>query len=137
MSRMAKAEMNDPRLDELQTRVESFTTENTGIKGQIVISYPSGVPIASSWKEEVDPILIGAISASVNLTFQNLCRQLEQGNLKRVFVNSEDGKVLIQSAGKNAILNTIVSDDADIYPVAFIVRDFAKIVEKIIGDYVY
>ncbi|MBD3350217.1 MAG: hypothetical protein GF364_01905 [Candidatus Lokiarchaeota archaeon] len=137
MSRLKKAAMDDPRLTTLKEAVLEFTREQTGIKGQIVISYPAGVPISSSWEEDVDPILIGAVSASINLTFQNLCNELEQGNLNRVFVNSEFGRVIIQSSGSNAILITIVSDDADIYPVAFIVKDFSHKIAEIIGDYVY
>ena len=124
----------DERIPTLNKMLEEFGKRTSEIKGQIIIAYPAGVPIASSWGHEINPILISAVSASVKLTFRNLCVNCNKGNLNRLILNSENGKVIIQNAGENAILTTIMDKDTDIYRVAFIVRDFARKLAATIGD---
>ena len=121
----------------LKNMLNEFMGGQLDVKGQIVIAYPAGVPLGSSWKEEIDPILISALSTSIKLTFQYLCKNLEKGNLKRLIVNSEYGRVMIQNAGPNAILNTIMDRDADVSRLAFTVSGFANKIEKYIGDHKY
>ncbi len=102
------------------------------IVGQIVMAYPSGVPIANTWEGAVDPILIGAISAAIKLTFQHLCDNLKKGNLRRVFMNSDNGKSIIQNAGPKAILTTIINPDADLYSIGFTQGDLARKIEQLL-----
>jgi predicted regulator of Ras-like GTPase activity (Roadblock/LC7/MglB family) len=124
----------DDRISILNQMLQDFGKRQTEVKGQIIIAYPAGVPIASSWEHEINPILISAISASVKLTFRNLCVNCKKGNLNRLILNSENGKVIIQNAGDHAILTTIMDRDTDIYRIAFIVRDFARKLSTAIGE---
>ncbi|MHA1819696.1 MAG: roadblock/LC7 domain-containing protein [Promethearchaeota archaeon] len=127
----------DKDILELRKIVQKFSDEQPDIKGQIVMAYPSGVPIANSWEGEVDPILVGAISAAVKLTFRYLCEHLGKGELKRLFINSKEGKILIQNAGEKAILTTIMTNDADIYRIAFLAGDLASKIEELTKNYEY
>ena len=52
-------------LEKLLEIVEEFTDSQIDVQGQIVIAFPAGVPIANTWKGEIDPILVGAVSAAV------------------------------------------------------------------------
>ncbi len=36
-----------------------YSEREPEIQGQMILAYPAGVPIASTWKGTVDPILIG------------------------------------------------------------------------------
>ena len=124
-----------PILNKLNDLIVDFGKKQTDVAGQIVMAYPSGVPIANTWTGEVDPILIGAISAAVKLTFQHLCDNLKRGLLKRVYINSENGKAIIQNAGPKAILTTIMNYDADIPSVAFTQADLANKIEQLLKNW--
>lgn len=103
----------------LVSMIKEFTKSQSDVKGQILISYPSGIPVADTWDEKIDPILVGALSAAVKLTFRKLCTSFKKGNLKRLLMRSDYGRVIIQNTGPNAILTTIVDDEADIFRIAF------------------
>jgi predicted regulator of Ras-like GTPase activity (Roadblock/LC7/MglB family) len=122
----------DNTLVELYNLIHDYKNKQPDVVGQIVMAYPAGIPIANTWEGEVDPILIGAISAAVKLTFQHLCDNLKKGNLRRVYMNSEYGKVIIQNAGFKAILTTIMNSDADIYSIGFTQADLAGKIEQLL-----
>ncbi|MHA1341558.1 MAG: roadblock/LC7 domain-containing protein [Promethearchaeota archaeon] len=123
-------------LDQIDKLLNEFSSQREDIQGQIVIEYPQGVPIASTWRGTIDPILIGAVTAAVKLTFARLCQNLKKGNLKRIIVHNENGKIIIQNAGPKAILTTVLPSDADIYTVAFMTLNIANKIEKIMTNYV-
>ncbi|MBN1800440.1 MAG: hypothetical protein JW891_02985 [Candidatus Lokiarchaeota archaeon] len=112
-------------LNQLEELVKEFTESQGDVHGQIVIAFPAGVPIANTWKGEVDPILVGAVSAAVKLTFQNLCMNLKKGLIKKIMVNSESGRVIIQKVGEKAILTTIIAEEADVFRIAFGISNLA------------
>jgi predicted regulator of Ras-like GTPase activity (Roadblock/LC7/MglB family) len=121
-------------LSNLNDLIKEFTDSQSDVQGQIIISFPAGVPMAETWKEEIDPILIGAICAAMKITFQDLCRNLNKGNLKRLFMNSANGRVIIQNAGPNAILTTLIDEEADLYAIAFNIVNLAIKIESILKD---
>ena len=112
-----------------------FGSKQKDVQGQMVVIFPSGVPIANTWSGDINEILVGAISATVKLTFQHLCSNLKKGNMTRLFVNSEDGKIIIQNTGPKAILCTILWFDVDLYRIAFMTSDLAKKITHLIGQY--
>jgi len=122
-------------IENLNSLIQEFTNSQSDVQGQIVIAFPSGVPIANSWEGTINPILVGALSAAVKLTFQNLCVHLNKGNLKRLLMNSEYGRAIIQNAGENAILTTLIDGEADMLRIAFGVTNLALDIEKIMKDY--
>lgn len=126
--------MEDQILYNLNELIKEFTDSHSDVHGQIVISFPAGVPIADTWKEEIDPILIGALCAAVKITFQNLCKNLNKGNLKRLSMNSKNGRVIIQNAGPNAILTTLIDEEADLYSLAFSIINLSIKIEYILKD---
>ncbi|MFX1477620.1 MAG: roadblock/LC7 domain-containing protein [Promethearchaeota archaeon] len=121
-------------LSNLNDLIKEFTDSQSDVQGQIIISFPAGVPIADTWKERIDPILIGAVCAAMKITFQNLCGSLNKGNLKRLFMNSKNGRVIIQNAGPNAILTTLIDEEADLYAIAFNIINLAIKIEYILKD---
>jgi predicted regulator of Ras-like GTPase activity (Roadblock/LC7/MglB family) len=125
----------DTILSKLNDLIVDYGKKQPDIQGQIVMAYPAGVPIANTWEGEVDPILIGAISAAVKLTFQHLCDNLKRGLLKRVYINSLNGKAIIQNAGPKAILTTIMNFDADVPGIAFSQADLANKIEQVLKNW--
>ncbi len=126
----------DKTLVQLKELIVDYGKKQPDIVGQIVMAYPAGVPIANTWMGAVDPILIGAISAAVKLTFQHLCDNLKKGNLRRLFMNSENGKAIIQNAGPKAILTTIINSDADLFSIGFTQGDLARKIEQLLKKWV-
>ncbi len=122
-------------LPQLEGLVTDFTESQGDVHGQIVIAFPAGVPIANTWKGDVDPILVGAVSAAVKLTFQNLCMNLKKGLIKRIMVNSESGRVIIQKVGERAILTTIIAEEADIFRIAFGISNLAIKINELFKGY--
>jgi hypothetical protein len=126
---------NEETLTQLKAMIQEFTNSQSDVQGQIVITYPGGVPIVNTWKGEIDPILVGALSASVKLTFRYLCEQLRKGNLDKLFMNSDNGRVIIQDAGPKAILTTIIDKEADLFRIAFGMTNLAIELEKLLKDF--
>ena len=125
----------DEIISELDGLIQEFTNSQSDVQGQIIISFPAGVPIANTWKGLINPILIGALSAAVKLTFRNLCLYLNKGNLRRLFMNSEYGRAIIQNAGDNAILTTVIDGEADLLRVAFGITNLTLKIEKILKNF--
>ncbi len=113
-----------------------FANSQDGVKGQILITYPDGVPIVNTWRGEIDPVLVGALSAAVKLTFRYLCRKLRKGDLKRLYMNSDYGRVIIQDAGENAILTTIIEKYADLFGIVFGVSNLSLELENYLHGFV-
>ncbi len=126
---------NDQTLNKLKGIIREFTESQSDVKGQIVIAYPDGVPIVNTWKGKIDPILVGALSAAVKLTFRYLCNKLRKGELKRLYMNSDYGRVIIQNAGKNAILTTIIDKNADLFRIAFGMSNISIELEKLLKGF--
>lgn len=127
----------DKIIDNLQEILEEFTRAQPEVQGQILIAFPEGVPIADTWKGIIDPVLLGALSAAVKLTFQKLCLNLRKGNLKRLFMNSDYGRVIIQNTGNRAILTTIMEEEADLFRIAFELSSLTVNINDVLVDYVY
>ncbi|MBY9007424.1 MAG: hypothetical protein KGD63_11770 [Candidatus Lokiarchaeota archaeon] len=122
-------------ISKLSELIKEFTDSQDDVQGQIVISFPIGVPIANTWKGKINPILIGALSAAVKLTFQNLCLRLNKGNLRRLSMSSEYGRAIIQNAGDNAILTTIIEGEADLLRVAFGITNLSLKIKDLLKNY--
>ncbi|MFX1238814.1 MAG: roadblock/LC7 domain-containing protein [Promethearchaeota archaeon] len=122
-------------LTQLEGLVKDFTKSQNDVQGQIVIAFPAGVPIANTWKGNIDPILVGAVSAAVKLTFQNLCMNLKKGLIKRIIVNSEMGRIIIQKVGERAILTTIIAEEADIFRIAFGISNLAIKIKNLFKNF--
>ncbi|GAB4313184.1 MAG: hypothetical protein Kow0069_14220 [Promethearchaeota archaeon] len=135
MSEMSKKDRM--KLHRLSKMVENFTNTNPDVAGAVVIAYPEGVPLANSYQQALDPILLGAVSASVRLTFQHLCDNLRLGRLRRLFINSEGGRMIIQNAGDNAILTTIVDKFANLYGEAFKANDLSLKIGGLLKGFKY
>ncbi|MHA1148091.1 MAG: roadblock/LC7 domain-containing protein [Promethearchaeota archaeon] len=117
-------------LTKLKSELSEFTNSQSDVQGQILIAYPEGVPIVNTWKGIIDPVLIGALSAAVKLTFRNLCLNLKKGELKRLYIRSEAGRAIIQNAGPTAILTTVIDEEADLGRIAFGMSSMALNIEK-------
>ena len=127
--------LREEKLSNLKELLNNFLITQSDVQGQILIAYPAGVPIVNTWKGEINPILIGALSAAVKLTFRKLYKNLKKGELNRLYMNSERGRAIIQNAGASAILTTIIDVEADLGRIAFNMSNLALEIEKQLKDF--
>lgn len=127
--------MSEKIVEQIYSILNDFKKQREDIQGQILIEFPQGVPIVSSWEGNIDPILIGAVTAAVKLTFTRLCQNLKKGMLQKIIVHNEKGKIIIQNAGPKAILTTIMPYDADVYAIAFLTLNIVNKIEKLMEKY--
>ena len=120
-------------LIKLRELIEEFTNSQSEVQGQIIIAFPSGIPIANTWKGPIDPVLVGAVSAAVKLTFQNLFLHLKKGTIKKLILKNDHGRIIIQNAGPKAILTTIIDEEADIFRIAFGMSNLAIKIENLLA----
>lgn len=125
----------DVKLNQMKILLKDFTESQSDVQGQIIIAYPAGIPIVSTWQGSIDPVLIGALCAAVKLTFHNLCLNLKKGSLKKLYVNGEYGRAIIQNSGPNAILTTIIDEEADFFRIAFGMSDLVIEIEKLLEKF--
>lgn len=104
-----------------------------GVKGSVIISYPEGIPIASTWEKEMESITASGLVASVKLTLDNLYSIFRKSKLSKVYVESEDGNLIITDTGKNAIIISFLSKYANIPAISFEIRNAAIKIEKILA----
>lgn len=106
--------------------------EVPGILGSVIISYPSGIPIAKAWDKELESITTSGLVTSIKLTLDHLYQLLRKSKLSRVFIESEDGNIIIANAGENAIIVTFLAKYANIPMASYEIRNVAIKIEKLL-----
>lgn len=97
-------------------RLKSILTaldEIGGIKGSAVISV-DGLPISSNLKGDEDIGTFAAMSAAMQGAADTAASELNQGELRQIIVDADEGKIIAISAGKNAILVILTTSDINL-----------------------
>ena len=102
------------------------------ILGSVIISYPAGIPIAKSWGEDLETITASGLVSSIKLTLDRLYQLLRKSKLLRVFIESEDGNIIIANAGEHAIIVSFLAKYANIPMTSFEIKNIAIKVEKLL-----
>ena len=68
--------------------------------------------IASFLPEELEEDRMAAMSAAMLALGERIATDLGRGKLDRVFINGDDGVVLLMSVDEKAVLTTLVSNEA-------------------------
>jgi predicted regulator of Ras-like GTPase activity (Roadblock/LC7/MglB family) len=92
--------------DKIQDILSEFVSTSTSIQAAAVMTR-DGIPVASNIAENVDPARLSAISASLLSLADRTSKDLHQGELEQVLVDSTDGFVLMVKVGENAVLSVV------------------------------
>lgn len=111
--------MSDEQLREVLSQLNKVS----GILGSMIISYPAGVPLVSTWQKELESITASGLVTSVKLFLDNLYRTLRKSQLTRVVVESKNGNFIIMNAGTKAIIVTFLNKYANIPACSFKVHN--------------
>ena len=91
-----------------------------------------GLVVASRLAEDVDDEMIGAMSASILSIGNRSGQELERGSMKRIFVEGDNGSIVIMSVGEDIVLVALVEPNVKLGMLFFECRRIIKRILEII-----
>lgn len=91
-----------------------------------------GLVITHTLPDGVDPKIVAAMTAAIVGTSEMATLQLAQGRFARAIIESDEGMLLSTGAGEEALLVTLVYQDANLGLVLMAMEKAAKRVEAIL-----
>ena len=104
----------------------------TDVLGSVVISYPDGIPIATTWEEEIESVTASGLVTSVRMTLDHLYNRFKKSKLSRVYINCDEGNFIIMNAGETALIVTFLATYANVPACSFEIRNAALKIQKIL-----
>ena len=123
---MTKAERLSAALDE-------FLTASVDIEAAAIVS-TDGLPIASALPVDVAEDRLAAMSAALLSLGEKAAEGLGRGDLAQVFVEGEQGYVVLMAAGSQAVLVSVTSRQAKAGLVLFEMRRASERIKKVLSD---
>lgn len=110
---------------ELEEILENL--KRKGVYGSAIIDREGGI-IESDLPSEVHEETFGIMSATIMGASNSANSELERGSVKRIIVDSKEGKIILSSPGKDVIFSVVV-DTSEKLGVLF--EEINKAVENI------
>ncbi len=88
-----------------------FQSVTPGVLGSAVIS-AEGFTIASELPMGIEEQRVAGMAAAMLALGEQTTKEFAQGSLRRVFVEGEQGHLVVISAGPDALLSTLAQKDA-------------------------
>ncbi|MPZ70318.1 MAG: hypothetical protein GEU71_12450 [Actinobacteria bacterium] len=124
--------MKSSRADRLAEVLDGFLGDAPEIQAAAVVSV-DGLPMASALPPDVEEERLAAMSAALHTLGERAATGLGKGDLEQVFVEAEDGYVVLMAAGEGAVLVTVADRDAKAGLVIFEMRKTASRVAEIMN----
>ena len=100
----------DDRTAELNEILEDLMRGVEEIEACSIVSI-EGLPICSKMPEEYDDTIVAAMTAAMLSLGDKIASSLTRGTLKKVSVEGENGHIISQYAGSNAVLTISTSKE--------------------------
>ena len=123
---MSKAERLAQALDDL-------LGVSPEVEAAAVVS-ADGLPMASALPPHVEEERLAAMSAALLTLGDRAAEGLGKGQLQQVFIEGSDGHVILMSAGRDAVLVSVVSHGAKIGLVLYEMRRSAATVAEVMDS---
>jgi uncharacterized protein len=101
------------KADLLAQELDGFLATSGEIEAAAVVS-ADGLPMASALPPHVEEDRLAAMSAAILTLGERAAIGLGKGRLAQVFVEGEDGYVVLMAAGENAVLVAVTSKGAKV-----------------------
>ncbi len=124
--------MKSSRADRLAEVLDEFLGDAPEIQAAAVVSV-DGLPMASALPPDVEEDRLAAMSAALHTLGERAASGLGKGDLAQVFVEAEDGYVVLMAAGEGAVLVTVADREAKAGLVIFEMRKTATRVAEIMN----
>jgi predicted regulator of Ras-like GTPase activity (Roadblock/LC7/MglB family) len=134
----AAAESQQPTSDHenrearLARTLNDLMTENVDIQATALVSL-DGFTMASALPEGMHEDRVGAMSAAILGLGERAAAELGRGALSQVFIEGDDGYVVLIAAGSRAVLTALADSEAKLGLVLYDMRDTAQAIGEILG----
>jgi predicted regulator of Ras-like GTPase activity (Roadblock/LC7/MglB family) len=123
------------KADLLASGLEDFLSVSPDVEAAAVVSV-DGLPMASALPPHLEEDRLAAMSAALLTLGDRAAIGLGRGELAQVFVEAEQGYVILMAAGPHAVLVTVTSGAAKVGLVRFEMRKTAEWVAEIMDSHV-
>ena len=123
--------MTHPHQQALVERMRVLQRSSPEIEAAALISQ-DGLIIASALKPEIDPDRISAMSASILSLGEQIGKETNIGALEQVYIQGENGHVVLMSVGEGAVLTASVTAQAKMGVLLLDMRHTAEDLQKVL-----
>ena len=121
---MISMEPTSENLDDILKKLLSAIPE---IKSAAIVS-AEGLPIASALPQGIDETRIAAMTAALLSLSERAVIEMSKGEFEQLYIKGNEGYLLVQSAGPNAVLTVSTTKDVRL---GLIFLDTRRTCEKI------
>jgi predicted regulator of Ras-like GTPase activity (Roadblock/LC7/MglB family) len=118
------------KADALAAALDDFLAESPDVEAAAVVT-ADGLPMASALPPDVEEDRLAAMSAALITLGERAADNLGKGGLAQVFVEGEDGYVVLMAAGYDAVLVCVTTKGTKVGLVLFELRRAAEKVADI------
>ncbi|MHA1778243.1 MAG: roadblock/LC7 domain-containing protein [Candidatus Heimdallarchaeaceae archaeon] len=118
--------------EQLKNCLNDLRFRSPGIVDIAVVSI-EGLPITSIVIENVEETRFAAMTAAMLSLGERVAAELNKGNLKKIFVEGENGYIITMQAGENAVLTVSSTADAKLGLLFLDMERAAKTIAKILN----
>jgi uncharacterized protein len=130
--RPAAASRQVSREERLATALNDLMDESQEIQAAALVSL-DGFTMASALPEGMHEDRVGAMSAAILGLGERAAAELGRGQLSQVFIEGDDGYVMLIAAGDRAVLTCLADVEAKLGLVLYDMRDAADRIAEILG----
>jgi len=120
------------REERLATALDGLMEENPDIQAAALVSL-DGFTMASALPDGMQEDRVGAMSAAILGLGERAATELGRGRLSQVFIEGDDGYVVLIAAGDRAVLTCIAGMEAKLGLVLYDMRSSADAIAEILG----
>jgi uncharacterized protein len=120
------------REERLAASLDALMENNQEILAAALVSL-DGFTMAAALPEGMQDDRVGAMSAAILGLGERAAAELGRGALTQVFIEGDDGYVMLIAAGPRAVLTCIADVEAKLGLVLYDMRDAAQIIAEILG----
>lgn len=120
------------REERLAAALNRLMQDNQDIQAAALVSL-DGFTMASALPEGMQEDRVGAMSAAILGLGERAAAELGRGQLSQVFIEGEDGYVVLMAAGHRAVLTSLADADAKLGLVLYDMRASSAQIAEILG----
>ncbi|HLB47636.1 MAG TPA: roadblock/LC7 domain-containing protein [Anaerolineales bacterium] len=123
--------MTKSRTELMVDRLRDMQVSSPDIEASAVVSV-DGLPIATALPREVEEDRVSAMSAAMLSLGERIASELGRGSLNEVYIKGEQGYVILQSVGTEAVLTVLAREGAKMGLVFLDMRRAAEDLAKLV-----
>lgn len=131
-ARPVSAVHHPSREERLASALDALMENNQEIQAAALVSL-DGFTMASALPDNMEDDRVGAMSAAILGLGERAAAELGRGSLTQVFIEGENGYVMLIAAGDRAVLTCISGIEAKLGLVLYDMRDAAEAIGQILG----